>query len=209
MKRGRTVAALAGALALALVAGACGGDDSSDSAEGSATTAGGAATTATTAASSGTTAAPVAQPTSMDGWEPLWTNERAAIVKRIKDNKWGKSADGKTITGPEGYTIDLTKCPAGWSETEGLTDTEIKFGQTLPQSGPAADYGNVGKGMAAIFERLQRQGRLQGLAGQDPQDQLHREGRRLRPGADDPAHRRAARLRERLRPLDPRHAEHR
>ncbi|MEA3213896.1 MAG: branched-chain amino acid transport system substrate-binding protein [Acidimicrobiia bacterium] len=87
----------------------------------------------------------------MDEWEALWATERAAVVKRIKDNKWGKSADGKTVTGPEGYTLDLTKCPAGWSDTEGLTDTEIKFGHTLPNSGPAADYGNVGKSMGAIF----------------------------------------------------------
>ena len=42
------------------------------------------------------TTAPAAQPTSMDEWEALWAKQRDAIVKRIKDNKWGKSADGKT-----------------------------------------------------------------------------------------------------------------
>ena len=33
--------------------------------------------------------------------------EREVIVKRIKDNKWGKSADGKTITGPEGSRLTI------------------------------------------------------------------------------------------------------
>jgi branched-chain amino acid transport system substrate-binding protein len=139
----RLTAALAG---LALLAGACGGDDSGGSASES-TTGSVAVTTATSAAASSTTAASAtttgagAQPTSMDQWEALWADQRAAIIKRIKDNHWGKSADGKTLTGPEGFTIDLSKCPANWSDTEGLTDTEIKIGQTIPQSGTAADYG--------------------------------------------------------------------
>ena len=49
----------------------------------------------------------------MDEWEELWAQERAAIVARIAENGWGKSADGNTVTGPEGFTIDLSACPAG------------------------------------------------------------------------------------------------
>jgi branched-chain amino acid transport system substrate-binding protein len=82
----------------------------------------------------------------------LWADERAAEVKKIKDNKWGKSADGKTLTGPEGFTIDLSKCAAGWSDTEGLTDTEIKIGNTAALSGTAADFGNLSKTAAAWFK---------------------------------------------------------
>ena len=37
------------------------------------------------------------KPTSIEEWEALWATERAAIVKRIKDNKWGKSADGTKL----------------------------------------------------------------------------------------------------------------
>ena len=107
-------------------------------------------------------------PTSMDAWEALWTEERAAVVKEIKDNKWGKSADGKTVTGPEGFTIDLSKCPAGWSDTEGLTDTSIKIGHTTALSGTLADYGNIAKAMNEVVRLLQRQGRLQGLARARP-----------------------------------------
>ena len=106
-------------LSLALVAAACGGDDKSSS---SATTAGGGATSSPTTAAGGATTSTTAgpTPTSLAEWEALWAKQRDAIIKRIKDNKWGKSADGKTLTGPGGWTVDLTKCPAGWSDTEGV-----------------------------------------------------------------------------------------
>ncbi|MEA3214370.1 MAG: branched-chain amino acid transport system substrate-binding protein [Acidimicrobiia bacterium] len=94
----------------------------------------------------------------MDEWEALWTQQRDAVVQKIKSNKWGKSADGKTVTGADGFAIDLSKCPAGWSETQGLSDSEIKIGQTLPQSGPAADYGNVGKAMTMMFDHYNNKG---------------------------------------------------
>src|SRR5215218_9843684 len=75
------------------------------------------------------------KPTSIAEWETLWAAERAAIVKRIKDNKWGLQADGKTVTGPEGFTVDVSKCAAGWSNTEGTSDTEVKIGSHTPISG--------------------------------------------------------------------------
>ncbi|MGE0171101.1 ABC transporter substrate-binding protein, partial [Nocardioides sp.] len=86
----------------------------------------------------------------MEEWEALWASERAAIVARIKENGWGLQADGKTITGPEGFTIDLTRCAAGWSNTEGITDTEFKVGQSIAQSGTLADYGNYAKAIDAL-----------------------------------------------------------
>jgi branched-chain amino acid transport system substrate-binding protein len=153
------------ALALALLAAACGGDDNDDSAEGAATTTAAASATTGAAVSASSTTAPAAQPTSMEAWESLWATERAAVVKRIKDNKWGRSADGKAVVGPEGFNVDLTKCPSGWSETEGLTDTEIKIGQTLPQSGAAADYGNVGKGMVTMFDDASSRGMFKDSQG--------------------------------------------
>ncbi len=33
----------------------------------------------------------------MEEWEARWAEERAAIVARIKENNYGKSADGKTL----------------------------------------------------------------------------------------------------------------
>jgi branched-chain amino acid transport system substrate-binding protein len=94
----------------------------------------------------------------MDEWEALWTKQRGDNVKRNNDNGWGKSADGKTLTGPEGFTIDLSKCPAGWSDTEGLSDTEIKIGHTTALSGTLADYGNIAKTMGLVFDYYNQKG---------------------------------------------------
>jgi branched-chain amino acid transport system substrate-binding protein len=148
----RTTMMAAGLLSLALVGAACGGDDSDNSS--SATTAAGGGTAApspTAAGAATTTTAAGPAPASLADWEALWTKQRDAIITRIKDNKWGKSADGKTLTGPEGWTVDLSKCAAGWSDTEGVSDTTIKIGQSISLSGTYADYGNLGKAIDFLF----------------------------------------------------------
>ncbi len=86
-------------------------------------------------------------------------------MKRIKDNKWGLSADGKTITGPEGFTIDVTKCASGWSNTEGISDTEIKIGQAMAQSGTLAAYGQIGKGIQNRFDIINKAGGIKDSTG--------------------------------------------
>lgn len=150
-------------LTLALLAASCGGGGGEGSTAatvdpgvqaGVANALGGGSSTTV----NGSSATPAKQPTSMAEWEALWTQERAAVVKKIKDNKWGKSADGKTVTGPEGFTIDLSKCTAGWSDTEGLTDTDIKIGITGALSGPQADYGNILRGGDVLMKTLSKQG---------------------------------------------------
>ncbi len=142
---------VAAATAVALTAAACGGSGGNDNetagtvnADVQAGVKDALAGSTTTAAGVTTSAAPK-KPTSIEDFEKLWADERAAVVKRIKDNKWGVSADGKMLTGPEGFTIDLSKCASGWSNTEGLTDTEIKIAFVVPQSGLAADNGLVWK----------------------------------------------------------------
>jgi branched-chain amino acid transport system substrate-binding protein len=125
------------------------------------TTAGGATTTV---ASGGPTTS-VKTPTSEAEWEALWQTQRDAIVKRITDNKWGLSADGKTITGPEGFTIDVTKCAAGWNNMEGLTDTDIKIGQAIAQSGTLAAYGQIAIGLQAHFDVLNKAGGIKDSTG--------------------------------------------
>jgi ABC-type branched-subunit amino acid transport system substrate-binding protein len=44
----------------------------------------------------------------------------------------------------------------------GITDTEIKFGQTMPYSGPASAYGLVGRAEAACFQMINEQGGVNG-----------------------------------------------
>ncbi|MCC6438567.1 MAG: ABC transporter substrate-binding protein [Acidimicrobiales bacterium] len=165
---------MAGSVAMVVVAAACGGDDgggataTADSAVeavkneigtiqlGGTTT----PTSAATGTSAGQTAStePADKPTSMDEWEKVWAAERAAIVKRIKDNKWGLQADGKTVLGAEGFKIDLSACAAGWSNTEGLSDTTIEIGSHTPFSGTLADAGNINKGAATILDHYSKEG---------------------------------------------------
>ena len=153
-------------LGLALVASACGGDDSGEASTSAtvdeavkegvnqALQGGGAVTTA-----------PFKEPTSMDEWEALWATQRAAVVKKLKDAKAGLSADAKTVTGPEGFTMDLAKCPAGWSNTEGLTDTSIKIGHDTALSGTLADYGNIARAVQAQFEYYSAKGAFKDSTG--------------------------------------------
>jgi branched-chain amino acid transport system substrate-binding protein len=44
----------------------------------------------------------------------------------------------------------------------GVTDTEIKIGQTMPYSGPASGYGLIGRAEAACFQMINEQGGVNG-----------------------------------------------
>jgi len=149
IKRTAVVAVVVG---FGLIAASCGGDDSSNSS--SAQNDGNLIdkSVASAVQGSSTTASTQTEPKTMDEWEALWKTEREAIIQRIKDNKWGLQPDGKTITGPEGFTVDLNKCPAGWNPTEGLTDTEIKLGSAAPSSGTNATGVYINQAMSVIFD---------------------------------------------------------
>jgi branched-chain amino acid transport system substrate-binding protein len=165
--RGTSRATAATLIGLSLLAAACGSSKSSTAtgtttAATTATTASATTAAATTAAATtvaaATTTVAAGPPQSMDEWNALWTKERAAVVKRITDNKWGLSADGKTITGPEGFTVDVSKCGAGWNNMEGLSDTEIKIGQAISQSGTLAIYGQIANGITKWFDVINKTG---------------------------------------------------
>jgi branched-chain amino acid transport system substrate-binding protein len=44
----------------------------------------------------------------------------------------------------------------------GVSDTEIKIGNTMPYSGPASSYGTIGKSEAAYFAMINEQGGING-----------------------------------------------
>src|SRR5271169_6658183 len=44
----------------------------------------------------------------------------------------------------------------------GVTDTEIKVGQTMPYSGPASAWGTVGRAELAYFKMINEQGGING-----------------------------------------------
>jgi branched-chain amino acid transport system substrate-binding protein len=52
--------------------------------------------------------------------------------------------------------------PARAANAPGITDTEIKIGQTMPYSGPASAYGVIGKTEAAYFKMINEMGGING-----------------------------------------------
>jgi branched-chain amino acid transport system substrate-binding protein len=171
--------ALALILALLLVASACGGDADDDDA--GATDAGdegrsggnlddeavadalASTTTEPEGDAEDEAAADASDPTtftSMDDWEALWAEERAAIVDRINAEGYGVDEDNVLI-GPGGLEVDLKQCPSDWSETGGIDDT-ILIGHTTVLSGNAAAYGNIAHGMEVYFDYVNENGGING-----------------------------------------------
>jgi branched-chain amino acid transport system substrate-binding protein len=58
----------------------------------------------------------------------------------------------------------VTASPVGAqkSKAPGVTDTEIKVGQTMPYSGPASAWGTVGRAELAYFKMINEQGGING-----------------------------------------------
>src|SRR5271165_5199660 len=52
--------------------------------------------------------------------------------------------------------------PARAENAPGVTDTEIKIGQTMPYSGPASAFGVIGRTEAAYFGMINEQGGVNG-----------------------------------------------
>jgi branched-chain amino acid transport system substrate-binding protein len=59
--------------------------------------------------------------------------------------------DDELVRGVGGFTLDLSECPSGWNPTEGITDTEIRFGTSRPESGPLAVLSLLTRGIQAYF----------------------------------------------------------
>ncbi len=156
--RGKTLAAVVGGLSL--VVAACGGDDGDSGTEAATgeTVDQGVQQGVQDAKTATTEVAAAKTPTTMEEWQALWQTQRDAVVKKIKDGKYGISADGKTALVSAGYTVDLSKCPAGWNNAEGLSDTEIKIGHTTALSGTLAVYGQIASGWQWYMEEVNKVG---------------------------------------------------
>lgn len=59
-------------------------------------------------------------------------------------------------------TLAATSANAQKAYGPGVTDTEIKFGNTMPYSGPASSLGTVGKIMSAYFAMINEKGGVNG-----------------------------------------------
>ena len=87
----------------------------------------------------------------------------AMITAKMEAGEWGVNSDNHLI-GPAGMEVDLNACPADWDDKAGLTDDQIRFGQTTVQSGNLAAYGNLSVGMGVYFDYVNS---LDVLSGRD------------------------------------------
>jgi len=77
------------------------------------------------------------------------------------NNEPGAAAEGGEVNLDEpvelapGTTLDLPNCPADWSATEGVSDSEITLYMSLPESGPVAALGTIDDGMRAYFDQME------------------------------------------------------
>ena len=53
-----------------------------------------------------------------------------------------------------GAVIDITECPSEWDNYAGVTDSEIRFGSSLPRSGALAGFGTISDGVQLYFDHV-------------------------------------------------------
>ncbi|WP_420433965.1 ABC transporter substrate-binding protein [Candidatus Poriferisocius sp.] len=53
-----------------------------------------------------------------------------------------------------GAVIDISACPSEWDNQSGVTDTEIRFGSSLPRSGALAGFGTIADGIGLYFDAV-------------------------------------------------------
>jgi branched-chain amino acid transport system substrate-binding protein len=59
-------------------------------------------------------------------------------------------------------TLGISSAQAQKKYAPGVTDTEIKIGQSLPYSGPASAYGAIGRAQTAYFKMVNDRGGING-----------------------------------------------
>ena len=144
--RSRTQRSVAGLMAAGLLFAACGSDDAADTAN---SVADGAEETADSVADAvEETADSVADA----------VEETADSITDDTMAEGGDMGSGEALatTGSveiaAGTTLNLDECPDDWDPMQGVTDSEIIIGESLPQSGPLASFGAIGEGMGYYFE---------------------------------------------------------
>ena len=89
-------------------------------------------------------------------WEEAAYNRQQMVDKitaKMEAGEWGVG-DDNILRGPAGFEIDLNDCPSDWSDTGGITSSEIRIGHTTAMSGNLAAYGNLGVGWGAYLNTV-------------------------------------------------------
>jgi branched-chain amino acid transport system substrate-binding protein len=131
----------------AMVLAGCGSSGSSSGGGGStSSTSGGTAAT-------GATGSPPKSPTTAAA-----NQYGPAIPVSDQAGKYGVTSNKDVYQGAGGYTLNISKCPSGWSNTQGISSTAIQLYATAPLSGADAVVGDIDKGVKSYFEYVNTHG---------------------------------------------------
>lgn len=81
-----------------------------------------------------------------------------AIPVSDQAGKYGQTSNKDIYEGAGGYKLDISKCPSGWNNTQGISKTAIQLYGTAPLSGAAAVVGDIDKGVKSYFEFVNAHG---------------------------------------------------
>ncbi len=95
------------------------------------------------------------EPSTLAELEEVWAEDRAAVVRRLREGGFGVA--DKTLTGPGDFVVDLNRCPAGWSGDQAATGA-IEIVHILSE----ADVGAYAAGARAYFDHVNDQGGIDG-----------------------------------------------
>ena len=105
------------------------------------------------------------EPETIEDLEAIWAAERQVTIDLltagIAAGDFG-IGDDNILRGPAGFQIDLNNCPEDWSDTGGITDSEIRLGQSFVRSGNLAAYINLSIGMEAWYDYITSTGGVEG-----------------------------------------------
>jgi branched-chain amino acid transport system substrate-binding protein len=132
----------------AMVLAGCGSSGSSSSGGGNSTSSTSGGTGAT-----GATGTPPKSPTTAAA-----NQYGPAIPVSDQAGTYGVTSNKDIYQGAGGYTLNISKCPSGWSNTQGISNTAIKLYATAPLSGPDAVVGDIDKGVKSYFEYVNTHG---------------------------------------------------
>ena len=77
------------------------------------------------------------------------------LTDRISAGEYGIGGDG-VLRGPDGFRIDLSRCPDDWSNTTGVSASEIRIGSTTSLSDSDGEYGAILTGIVNYFDWVNR-----------------------------------------------------
>ena len=81
-----------------------------------------------------------------------------AIPVSDQAGKYGQTSNKDIYEGAGGYKLDISSCPSGWSNTQGISRTAIKLYATAPLTGPVAVVGEIDEGVRSYFDYVNTHG---------------------------------------------------